>query len=213
MNNYISYIPKFNIISAYNNNYVIADKNNILPWINDTEFSWDLKNFYKITENKVVIMGYNTYKTFKKPLKNRYNIVISKDEKEKKISLKDFNNLLEYKDNKFIFVKNIEMALIYIIFSNIKYNYNFNESYIIGGSKTYLETIEKNIAYSGIISLLKNDYEGKYFFPIEEFKKKFILINTIDYKNGFIYEYNSYLSIEKINNNILKLINNYIKNE
>ena len=57
-------------------------KNNELPW----KIKEDLKHFQNITsytqfptEKNVVIMGYKTWKSIGKPLKNRINIVISKN--------------------------------------------------------------------------------------------------------------------------------------
>ena len=64
-----------NLILACDSNYGIGIQNK-LPWsIKD-----DLKHFKKITSssnNNVVIMGKNTYLSFKKPLPNRINIVVS----------------------------------------------------------------------------------------------------------------------------------------
>ena len=39
----------------------------------------DLKNFRSITIDQIVVMGHNTYKSIGKPLKNRTNVILSKD--------------------------------------------------------------------------------------------------------------------------------------
>jgi dihydrofolate reductase len=61
-------------------------KNNVLgngleiPWMG--KYPQDMKFFREMTSNGVVIMGYNTWKSLGKPLKNRLNVVISREEKE-----------------------------------------------------------------------------------------------------------------------------------
>ena len=53
--------------------------NNSIPWY----FKEDLQFFKKITLNSIVIMGRNTWESLKKPLPQRYNIVLSTTKKEK----------------------------------------------------------------------------------------------------------------------------------
>ena len=65
---------KISIIVAMSQNSVIGLKNE-LPW----HISEDLKNFRKITLNHSVIMGRKTYDSIGKPLKNRRNIVVSRN--------------------------------------------------------------------------------------------------------------------------------------
>jgi len=65
---------KISIIVAMSQNSVIGLKNG-LPW----HIPEDLKNFRKITINHSVIMGRKTYDSIGKPLKDRDNIVISRD--------------------------------------------------------------------------------------------------------------------------------------
>ena len=50
--------------------------NNDLPWAGDPETKWDMQHFKSTTTGYPVIMGYKTFLTFKKPLKNRINFVI-----------------------------------------------------------------------------------------------------------------------------------------
>ena len=72
---------KLNIICCIANDSIIGVNNDLYVKIKD-----DLKYFQKITsenyyKNKqnVLIMGYNTFKSIGKPLKDRINIVISKN--------------------------------------------------------------------------------------------------------------------------------------
>lgn len=52
-------------------------KDNKLLW----HISEDLKNFKKITSGKMIVMGRKTYESIGKPLPNRTNVVITRDEK------------------------------------------------------------------------------------------------------------------------------------
>ena len=65
---------KITVIVAVSENLVIGYKN-ALPW----HISEDLKNFKKITTNHSVVMGRKTFESIGKPLKDRRNIVISRD--------------------------------------------------------------------------------------------------------------------------------------
>lgn len=65
---------KFKAIVAHDKNYCIGNGIN-LPWAGDKSTSWDMQNFKELTTNKIVIYGYNTFKNFKRPLKNRLNLV------------------------------------------------------------------------------------------------------------------------------------------
>ena len=51
-------------------------KDNKLLW----HISEDLKNFKKITTGKMIVMGRKTFESIGKPLPNRTNVVISRDE-------------------------------------------------------------------------------------------------------------------------------------
>jgi len=65
-----------NLIVAVSENWGIGYKNELLFRISN-----DLKNFRKITKDKVVVMGHNTFKSLpgSQPLKERTNIVLSRD--------------------------------------------------------------------------------------------------------------------------------------
>ena len=63
------------IIAAVSKNGVIGVDNK-LPW----NLPEDLKRFKELTTNNVVIMGRKTYESIGKPLPNRINIVITRNE-------------------------------------------------------------------------------------------------------------------------------------
>ena len=69
---------KINLIINRDNNDIIAIDNELPYHISD-----DMKWFQKHTLHNIVVMGYNTWKSLpKKPLKNRFNVVISKDHQD-----------------------------------------------------------------------------------------------------------------------------------
>ena len=63
------------IIVAYDKNRLIG-KEGAMPWY----IPGELKRFRQLTENNVVIMGRKTYVSLGRPLPDRVNIVISRDE-------------------------------------------------------------------------------------------------------------------------------------
>lgn len=88
---------KFKAIIAMDKNGLIGNGDQ-LPWgIGNPDTKWDMLNFKSMTTNKVVIMGYNTFKGFKRPLKDRLNLVLARtQEGEKFYSLKDDRPILRH---------------------------------------------------------------------------------------------------------------------
>ena len=82
--------PKINLIYSDTVDGIIGVNNDLY-----CKLSSDMKMFQKITTTKfnnhenVLIMGYNTWKSIGKPLKNRINIVISKNHKDELESVED----------------------------------------------------------------------------------------------------------------------------
>jgi len=63
------------MIAAMDNNRAIGIENR-LPW----HLSADLQHFKKLTLNKPILMGRNTYESIGKPLPGRLNIVVTRDQ-------------------------------------------------------------------------------------------------------------------------------------
>jgi dihydrofolate reductase len=66
--------PKVVLIAAVAENGVIG-RNNALPW----HIRSDLQHFKRLTVGRPVVMGRKTYESIGKPLKDRTNIVITRD--------------------------------------------------------------------------------------------------------------------------------------
>ena len=129
-------------IAALARDNVIGFQNNI-PWKNKE----DLQFFKNTTEGFPVIMGRKTFESLKSPLKNRLNIVISKN----------YENLLVECYNTF------ESAILDLKKTNIE------KCFIIGGSSIYSQFI--NYSDELLLSYIFDennkylDVKGDMFFP------------------------------------------------
>ena len=129
-----------NVIVAVDNNWAIGNKNELLIRIPN-----DHKHFREETTGKVVVLGRKTLETFPQglPLKNRTNIILSKD---KKYQVKDA-----------VIVHSIEELL-----EELK-KYNEEDVYIIGGDSVYRQMLPYcDVAH---ITKIDHEYEADAYFP------------------------------------------------
>ena len=117
-------------------NYVIGLKNK-LPW----HISADLKNFKIITLGNPIIMGRKTYDSIGRPLKDRDNIVISRD-----------NSL---KIDGVEVVDSLERAIFMTA--------EAPEIFIIGGQQIY--QIALPLATHMYVTKVEGNFEGDAYFP------------------------------------------------
>jgi len=134
------------IIVATSKNRVIG-KNNSLIW----RLPNDLKRFKQITSGSAVVMGRNTYESIGRPLPNRRNIVITRQN----INIKGCE-----------VVNSIEQALLLCD----------RNCFIIGGGEVYKQTID--IADKIYLTLIHEDFEGDSYFP--EIDSSWSIISRID---------------------------------
>lgn len=107
-------------IVAVDENFGIGSNNELLAHIPE-----DLKNFKKLTENNVIIMGRKTYDSLpNRPLPNRTNVIIS----SKNHGLGDKGTLFTSMD----FVK---------MFLSTQTSYALADCFIIGGGSIYKELL------------------------------------------------------------------------
>ncbi len=129
-----------NIIVAVDNNWAIGNKNHLLVSIPN-----DMKHFREETTGKVVVLGRKTLATFPQgmPLKNRTNIILSKDPD---FTVKDAT-----------VVHSVEELL-----EELK-QYNSEDIYIIGGESIYRQMLP----YCDVAHVTKIDYayEADTYFP------------------------------------------------
>lgn len=129
-----------NLIAAVDSNWAIGNKERLLVSIPN-----DHKHFREETTGKVVVLGRKTLQTFPQglPLKNRTNIILSRDRN------------YEVKDA--LVVHSVEELL-----EELK-KYNEEDVYVIGGESVYRQLL----AYCRTAHITKIDhsYEADAFFP------------------------------------------------
>ena len=129
-----------NLIAAVDQNWAIGNKNQLL-----VKIPADQKFFRETTTGKVVVMGRKTLESFPNglPLKNRTNIVLTRD---KSYQVKDA-----------IVVHSIDELL-----EELK-KYDTNDVYIIGGDSIY----KQMLPYCDTAHVTKIDraYEADTYFP------------------------------------------------
>ncbi|MBO5283875.1 MAG: dihydrofolate reductase [Lachnospiraceae bacterium] len=129
-----------NIIVAVDQNWAIGNKNELLIRIPN-----DHKHFREETTGKVVVLGRKTLETFPQglPLKNRTNIILSRDPK--------------YQVKDAIVVHSVEELL-----EQLK-GYPDEDIYIIGGDSVYRQLLPYcNVAH---VTKIDHAYEADAYFP------------------------------------------------
>ncbi len=157
------------IIVAVAQNNAIGKDNKLLCHISE-----DLKRFKRLTSEKTVVMGKNTYYSLpNRPLPNRINIVISDIPNEK--------------------IEGCKMA--YSIEDAINQCDETKENFVIGGASVYRQFLP--FADKIYLTKIHKDFEADCFFENIDLKI-WKLISTEDYEadsnNDFAY---SYLIYEK----------------
>jgi len=180
------YMKPISLILACTFEGGIGYENNI-PW----NIKSDIIKFKNITLNtddnskqNAIIMGKNTYESlpFKK-LKNRINIVLSKNNRSKYL---ENDNIITY--------ENINEALYYC-----NNNENIEKIYIIGGG--YIYNIFLNDYLNNIdniyLSIIKEKYTCNTFVTIKKIFEKFYFIKDKNY-NEENDKYISYICKKKL---------------
>ena len=158
---------KVTIIVAVSENLVIGYKN-ALPW----HISEDLKHFKQITINHSVVMGRKTFESIGKPLKERRNIVISRDGTLKIEGAEVVNSLDEA----------------------IHRTKNENEIFIIGGEQIY--KIAMPIATHMHVTKVYNNIKGDAFFPaFDENEWKILTKKDSETNEGLKFSFIEYQKI------------------
>lgn len=135
--------------------------NNSIPWY----VKEDLDFFKQTTINHTVIMGRKTFESIGKPLKNRLNIVITKNKSYK------LNNC------------SIE---VYHNIDTVIEKYKNDDVFVIGGREIYF--LFNKYADRLLISKLPNSYNCDTFMTNFDFSD-FYLANITNKKEFKVYEY------------------------
>lgn len=153
-----------NVIAAVDNNWAIGYQGSLLVRIPS-----DQKMFREMTEGKVIVMGRKTLETFpqKQPLKNRVNIVLSRD---KGYTVKDA-----------VVVHSIKELM-----DELK-KYDDNDIFVVGGASVY----EQMLPYCDTAHITKIDYayQADAHFPNLDVMPEWELTADSDEQTYFDLEY------------------------
>ncbi len=150
-------------IVAVSSNFVIG-RNNRLPW----RMPEDMKYFHRLTEGQIVIMGRKNYEANGKALRNRTNIVITRDP--------------YFRPTDAIVSNNIKKAI------EIAESFSTEEVFIVGGGEIYKQTLD--LVDRIYITFINTVVEGDTFYPridlgkytvLSKIEKKADEINPFDH--------------------------------
>ena len=153
------------IIVATSKNRVIGNDNKLI-W----RLSSDLKRFKELTSGNPVVMGRKTFESIGKPLPNRRNIIITRNE--------------NYEVDGCEVVSSLEEAFL---LTN-------NDCFIIGGGEIYKQSMDS--ADKIYLTLVNCEVEGDTYFP--EIDSNWKKISRKDFESDEKNEYNySFIEYEK----------------
>ena len=129
-----------NLIAAVDSNWAIGNKERLLVSIPN-----DHKHFREETTGKVVVLGRKTLQTFPQglPLKNRTNIILSRDR--------------DYKVKDALVVHSVEELL-----EELK-KYHSDDVYVIGGESIYRQLLP--YCRTAPVTKIDHAYEADAYFP------------------------------------------------
>lgn len=158
-----------NLIAAVDKNWGIGYKNGLLVRIPE-----DQKWFRETTTGKAVIMGRKTLESFpnKRPLKNRLNIVITRDK--------------NYSVDGAVAVHGIEEAL------KAASGYRDDDIYVIGGESVYRQMLP--LCKVAHITKIDYAYQADAYFPNLDELEEWQITQSSDERTYFdiVYEYIKY---------------------
>jgi len=135
------------IIVAVDSNWGIGNKGSLLFWIPE-----DIKLFKQMTLGKVVVMGRETFESLpnKEPLKDRVNIVLSKNE--------------NFKNDKVNICRSLDE-----LFDELE-KYNSDNVFVIGGESIYFQLLD----FCNEVYITKIEKEcidvDKYFIDLDKYE-------------------------------------------
>ena len=156
------------LIVAVDKEWNIGNKGDLLFYIPD-----DLKFFRSQTIEKVCVMGRKTLESFPggEPLKNRINIVITKDE--------------NYKKEGVVVVHSVDDAI------KVAKSYN-NPIFVIGGASIYAQLL--SFCDTAYVTKISSSFEADSFFPnLDKMENWEITEQTeTEVYNGMFYKFVTY---------------------
>ena len=156
-------MENISIIAAIGKNNELGKDNDLLWHIKE-----DLQNFKKLTMNKKIVMGANTYKSLPKKLDGREYIILSSSlEDTNALIFRDFHNLLEYINTLDEEVMIIGGASIYKLFLPYARKLYLTEIDKSADADVYFPEFDKD-KYKKKVLKEGNDNNIKYSFVLYE---------------------------------------------
>lgn len=149
-----------NLIAAVDKNWAIGKNNQLLVRI-----PADQKFFRETTTGKVVVMGRKTLESFPNglPLKNRTNIVLTKDK--------------NYKVKDAIVLHSMDELMMELE------KYDSDDIYIIGGEKIYAQLVDQcDVAH---ITKIDYEYDADAYFPNLDEKPEWVITGDSEEQTYF----------------------------
>lgn len=139
---------RLSLIVAKAENQVIG-RDNQMPW----RLKGELAFFKKVTEYHALIMGRKTFESLgKKPLKNRYNIILSRQKPDSDLG----------QDG--CFCDNLDDAIALAKQWTIENSVSDHEFFIIGGGHIYAQSFDRaNRLY---VTHVEKNIDGDCYFPM-----------------------------------------------
>ncbi|MDY3888326.1 MAG: dihydrofolate reductase [Agathobacter sp.] len=149
-----------NLIAAVDKNWAIGKNNQLLVRI-----PADQKFFRETTTGKVVVMGRKTLESFPNglPLKNRTNIVLTRDK--------------NYKVRDAIVLHSMDELMVELE------KYDSDDIYIIGGEKIYAQLVDQcDVAH---ITKIDYEYDADAYFPNLDEKPEWVITGDSEEQTYF----------------------------
>ena len=149
-----------NLIAAVDQNWAIGKNNQLLVRI-----PVDQKFFREMTTGKVVVMGRKTLESFPNglPLKNRTNIVLTRDK--------------NYKVKDAIVLHSMDELMVELE------KYDSDDIYIIGGEKIYAQLVDQcDVAH---ITKIDYEYDADAYFPNLDEKPEWVITGDSEEQTYF----------------------------
>jgi dihydrofolate reductase len=166
---------------------IVTEEGNVIENIPDDFYiPEDLKRFYELTNNNIVVMGRKTFDTLKKPLKNRINIVITKN-----TNYQNSNNLFYCK------LEDLDNILNKLEDFDNKLDIINKKIFVIGGYEIYNTLINKcNKLY---LTIVYSKINGKKLLSFDTINNEYQIIDQseIFYSTNTKCNYN-YITYQKI---------------
>jgi len=159
--------PIISLVAIISENRVLADtkleSTNHIPW----RLSLDLKRFQQITTRHPIILGRTTFETMKSPLKNRTNIIVTRNQ--------------NYEAFGCPVVHSVDEAIKWASVTEKE------EIFIVGGAQIYTECLP--FADRLYLTIVEGDTEGDIIFP--EYTKEFtkVTLEENHEESGFKFKF------------------------